>query len=106
MFISASFLLEEILDPTNGPRVHRRSAHADGRVPVAVVPQFCSPAQQPNGGGIRRPTYLVAHPDRLRRRTDPDRKVEQRLPRLRETKQAAAAAGEDDAAGQEAVVPG
>src|SRR5713226_2311028 len=104
MFISASFLLEEILDPTNGPLVHRRSASANGRVAVAVVPKFGSPAQQPHGGGVGWPAHLVTHPDRLRRRPDPDRKVKQRLGRLGETEQSAAAAGEDDAAGQEAVV--
>src|SRR5207245_3448752 len=68
--------LEEILDPTNGPRVHRRSARANGRVAVAVVPKFCSPAQQSHGGRVGGPAHLVAHPDGLRRRADPDRKVE------------------------------
>src|ERR1700736_182149 len=105
MFISASFLLEEILDPTNGPLVHRRSPRANGCVAVAVVPKFGSPAQQPYGCRIRGPAHRVAHPDGLRRRPDPDRKIEERLRRFREPEQPATAAGENDAAGQEAIVP-
>src|SRR5207237_1582916 len=63
--------LEEILDPTNGSRIHRRSARADGRVAVAVVAQFASPPKQAHRRRIGGPAHLVAHPDGLPRRADP-----------------------------------
>src|SRR5260370_4938420 len=104
MFISASFLLEEILDPTNGPCVHRRSARANGCMPVAVVPKFCSPSQQPHRRRISGPADLVAHTDGLSGRPDADRQLEQALRRFREAEKAAASAGEDHATRKEAVM--
>ena len=59
---------------------------------VAVVPKFCAPAEQPHSGRVGGPAYLVAHPDGLCRRPNPDREVEQGLRSLGETEQAAAAA--------------
>src|SRR5216684_163438 len=104
MFISASFLLEEILDPTNGPCVHRRSARANGYVPVAVVPKFCSPPQQPHRRRISGPADLVAHTDGLSGRPDADGQLEQALRRFGEAEKAAASAGENHATRKEAVM--
>src|SRR2546429_6374561 len=104
MFISASFLLEEILDPTNGLCVHRRRARANGCVPVAVVPKFGSPPQQPHRRRIGGSAHLVVHTDGLPGRPDTDRQLEQTLGKLREAEEAAPTAGEDHAPWEEAVV--
>src|SRR5438477_2385055 len=105
MFISASFLLEEILDPTNGLCVHRRRARANGCVPVAVVPKFGSPPQQSHRRRIGGTAHLVIHPDGLPGRTDADGQLEQALGELREAEETAATAGEDHTPREEAVVP-
>src|SRR2546429_198623 len=71
---------------------------------LGVVPKFCPPAKQPHRGRVGGPPDLVTHADGLRRRPDPDGQVEQRLGGLGEAQQTAPPAGEDDAAGQKAVV--
>src|SRR5260370_6090304 len=104
MFISASFLLEETLDPTNGPCVPRRSARANGCMPIAVVPKFCSPPQQPHRRRIGGPADLVAHAHGLSGRPDADGQLEQALRRFREAEKAAPTTDEDHASPQEAVL--
>src|SRR6202162_1864733 len=104
MFISASSLLEEILDPTNGSCVHRRSANANRRVPVAVVPKLCSPSQQSARRRIGRTTRLIAHPKGLPGRPDAYRQLEQALGGFRKAEEATATAGEDHTARKKAIV--
>ena len=58
-------------------------------MPVAVVPKFCSPPQQPHRRRISGPADLVAHTDGLSGRPDADRQLEQALRRFREAEKAA-----------------
>src|ERR1700682_6136819 len=104
MFISASFLLEEFLDPTNGSCVHRRRTNANRRVPVAVVPKFCSPSQQPDRRRIGGTTHLITHPDGLPGRPDATGHREEARGAFRKAEEATATAGKDHTARKEAVV--
>src|SRR5437764_12121504 len=104
MSISGLLPLEEILDPPNRPCVRRRDTRTYGHVPVGLVAKLGSPAQQPDCGRIRRAAHLLAHADRLIGRSNPRREVEQRLCGLRETEEAAAAAGEHDSPREEPIV--
>src|SRR6202035_1836113 len=104
MFISASFLLEEILDPTNRSCVDRRRTNANRRVPVAVVPKFCSPSQQSDRRRIGGTTDLITHPDGLPGRPDANGQLEEALGGFRKAEEATATAGKDHAARKEAVV--
>src|SRR3989440_8983919 len=104
MSISGLLPLEEILDPPNRPCVRLRDTRANRHVPVGLVAKLGSPAEQPDRGRIRRAADLVTHANRLIRRSDPRRQVEQRLCGLGETEEAAAATGEHDPSREEPIV--